>query len=713
MTDPVSTPTADPPRAADGTPLWTPTTQQNGITFTQPQTPPPSAATTPQAPPATTGATPQPPPAGQQNLPIDPTQGSPTRSADNVPIPPLSVPALDPSKLAAGGTLPADGLKNGDYSLKMVDGNLVLSGADGRIWESATNGPGGSLSFRSDGSFDISVSGPYGGYSIWQNGLKLSNVGSLYLTDKGKLVILDKNGKEIHTIAAPDGIKHYAVVSLHIPAGAPEWLISLIETIDAWFQRRYDLLGAGKPGETDDLFKMMSNQGLLDPRKERNTGKLVEQYSKNNDYIVGVKNQLQQGNTQIQVLSLSQIPEKIGETRTKLDRIVAELNDKLRHADPEAVVTGKEMKAAATAAAVDALYQAVGRAEKVLKAASDFITAKQKEVVDKVPGSNLVGAPGIGNGNGIAPITDFSGAPTPSTDMSPLFDDLLSGDGPTKPDAPGGLDLDALLKDLEGDSAPGAGSPNGNGSASAAPSPGTNPLAGVMGLLPLLPVVAQMMSQMRPPNNEQKRPVDPTSPVDPSQPPPDPDTPAPTPVTYTDAPPSSVSAATPPPPPAGKKSWVDMKVENVQQKVPEAVARAVNKEFNDPSGIDARDAYAGTSGQSTEDKPWKQVDSSNVKTGDVVQWTNTATGEALSGIVVRNGDELQLVTHDKLIALDLKNPPATGSGPYEFVGFFHPTGVDGDAAPATTPPAPPAVKTAAPPAPPPSSAPAATPPPRT
>ncbi|WP_280454753.1 hypothetical protein [Nocardia brasiliensis] len=669
-------------------------------------------AATPQQPPASTGLAPSTP--GQPSLPIDPTQGTPTGSSNNsVPIPPLQPPATDQTTLKAGEVLPADGLKNGDYSLRMMDGNLVLSGPDGRVWESATDRANAFMVFRTDGSLQIDVSSSSSGYSIWSKNLQLSNVGSLQLTDKGRLVVLDKNGKELAAVAEPSGIKHLAVVILFVPLGSPWWLESLVKAIEAWFQKAYDTLGAGKPAEIENLFKMLTNQGLLDPRKEKNTGKLVEQYAKKGDYIEGVKKQLQQGNAQIQLLSLSQIPEKIAETRIKLDRIVDELNDKLRQVDPDTTVGDKELKPAAAEAAVDALYQAVGRAEKVLKAASDFIAEKQKDVADNLPGTNQVGA--SGNGTSLPPLTGIDSIAPPGQDMAPLFADLLGEHNPAGEQTPGGVDIDALIKDLGGE--PGT-EPVGNGGApaqTAAPTPASNPLAGMMGMLPMLPMLAQMMNQMRPQPPERRRPVEPEDPNAPS--PADPgaeSAPAPSPVTYTDAPGTvaPTTAPAPPSPPTGRKSWVDMKVENVQQKVPEAVARAVNKEFNDPNGIDARDAYAGTSGQSTEDKPWAQVDSSNVKTGDVVQWTNTTTGATLSGIVVVNGADMQLVTHDKLIALDLNNPPASGSGPYEFVGFFHPSGVDGDAAPDATPPTPPAINAVAPPVPAPPTAPITPPRPR-
>ncbi|WP_069159716.1 hypothetical protein [Nocardia altamirensis] len=603
--------------------------------------------------------------------------------------------------------MPADGLKNGDYSLKMVDGNLVLAGPDGRIWDSATNGKGGSLFFRSDGSFDISVSGPYGGYSIWQNGLKLQNVGSLQLTDKGKLVILDKAGKEIHVIAAADGKRHYGAPSVHVPTGSPQWLRSLIDAINTWLRKCYDTIGALKQGDTDELFKMMTGQGLLDPRKEKNTGKLVEQYSKKGDYIVGVKNQLQQGNAQIQVLSLDQIPQKIGQTRGKLDGIVDELNDKLSHLDPEAVITGKEMKPAAAATAVDLLYQAVGRVKKELDAANAFIAEKQREVSDNVPPGSTGTDPGPRNS--LPPVTDFLSSTAPLQDMKPLFEDLLPGGDPTKKPTTGGSGLDALLKELGASSAPST-----NGSGGAPTGGGPNPLTALMGMLPMLPVIAQqVLSQMRPRNPEQERnpnPNDPNqpNPGNPGEVPPG----APVSDTAPGAPVTAAPATPPPPPPAGRKPWVDMKVENVQQKVPEAVARAVNKEFNDPNGIDARDAYSNTSGQETEDKPWKKVDGTPA-TGDIVEWRNVTTGEKLSGIVVVNGDTIQLVTHDKLVPLDLQNPPAAGSGPYEFVHFLHPSGVDGDEEPAKKPTTPPNINAVAPLTPAPPSAPATpTPPPR-
>ncbi|MBF6324905.1 hypothetical protein [Nocardia cyriacigeorgica] len=113
------------------------------------------------------------------------------------------------------------------------------------------------------------------------------------------------------------------------------------------------------------------------------------------------------------------------------------------------------------------------------------------------------------------------------------------------------------------------------------------------------------------------------------------------------------------------------------QKVPSAVAQALNKEVYNVNGSDAQAAYAGTTGQQTPSNPWLAVDPNTtdpdkkLRTGDVIQWENR------SALVVMNESGLNVLLNGQLVQLDPHNPPDDGHGPFgRFQGFFHPSGID-------------------------------------
>ncbi|TLG12419.1 hypothetical protein FEK35_10920 [Nocardia cyriacigeorgica] len=113
------------------------------------------------------------------------------------------------------------------------------------------------------------------------------------------------------------------------------------------------------------------------------------------------------------------------------------------------------------------------------------------------------------------------------------------------------------------------------------------------------------------------------------------------------------------------------------QKVPAAVAQALNKEIYNANGSDANAAYAGTTGQQTPSNPWTAVDPNStdpdkrLRTGDVIQWENR------SALVVMNESGLNVLLNGQLVQLDPHNPPDDGHGPFgRFQGFFHPSGID-------------------------------------
>ncbi|MBF6089231.1 hypothetical protein [Nocardia cyriacigeorgica] len=133
-----------------------------------------------------------------------------------------------------------------------------------------------------------------------------------------------------------------------------------------------------------------------------------------------------------------------------------------------------------------------------------------------------------------------------------------------------------------------------------------------------------------------------------------------------------------PPPVVTPGGMIDAPLpDGTTQKVPSAVAQALNKEVYNANGSDAQAAYAGTTGQQTPSNPWVAVDPNTtdpdkkLRTGDVIQWENR------SALVVMNESGLNVLLNGQLVQLDPHNPPDDGHGPFgRFQGFFHPSGID-------------------------------------
>ncbi|MFX0574678.1 hypothetical protein [Nocardia nepalensis] len=158
------------------------------------------------------------------------------------------------------------------------------------------------------------------------------------------------------------------------------------------------------------------------------------------------------------------------------------------------------------------------------------------------------------------------------------------------------------------------------------------------------------------------------------------------------------ATATTPPAIVGGGAMVDMRLpDGSNQKVTSSVAQAVNQEFNNPNGSNGKAAYPGSQ--------WTTVGSSELHTGDVVEFTNNR-----SALVVMQGQEPHIIVNGELVKLDTHQPP---SGYGAFAGFLHPSGADVNGTgiqQASTPAAPGAVTAppTAPAAPPTVAAPAAT-----
>lgn len=124
-----------------------------------------------------------------------------------------------------------------------------------------------------------------------------------------------------------------------------------------------------------------------------------------------------------------------------------------------------------------------------------------------------------------------------------------------------------------------------------------------------------------------------------------------------------------PPPVTTPGRMVDYPIGRSTVHVPQPVAEALQRQTQN-AAVTAKEAYAGTAGDSTADHPWATVnDVANLRTGDVVQWEN------YSALIVKNENGLNIFDNGQLIPLDPNDPPLTekyGS----FTGYLHPTGLD-------------------------------------
>ncbi|WP_156910562.1 hypothetical protein [Nocardia mangyaensis] len=143
--------------------------------------------------------------------------------------------------------------------------------------------------------------------------------------------------------------------------------------------------------------------------------------------------------------------------------------------------------------------------------------------------------------------------------------------------------------------------------------------------------------------------------------------------------------------PSGEMVDVDLR-NGMSQSVPAAVAEALNKELHNPNGSDGRAAYEGTSAQAGPGSSWERVGPTpgsddggsrpGVQTGDVAQWEYRPTPDSApivrTALLVVTDEGLNVIVNGEVVPLDPNNPPDDGSGrPYgDFVGYFHPTGID-------------------------------------
>lgn len=112
------------------------------------------------------------------------------------------------------------------------------------------------------------------------------------------------------------------------------------------------------------------------------------------------------------------------------------------------------------------------------------------------------------------------------------------------------------------------------------------------------------------------------------------------------------------------------------------VAEALRK-VQENTALDATAAYAGTAGESTQEHLWVTVtDTSQLNTGDVVQWTNEENTH--SALIVKKGNELFFMDNGEPVPLNTDERNSAKYG--RFTGFFHPSGLDATPAPSEMPP---------------------------
>ncbi|GEM31317.1 hypothetical protein NN3_23240 [Nocardia neocaledoniensis NBRC 108232] len=603
--------------------------------------------------------------------------------------------------LAAGASL-GIGQKlesqNGQYSLRIDNGNLVLTGPGGTAWQSGTNNDKGAIvhaAFGKDGSLDLKANAYYQALSVWSTEQKLPGAARLQLNNDGSLVVLDEKNAVLGSIAkAP--VRAPLSIQLHRPLGASAMLRAVIDMVEERLRvaASPEVLGTGATTKVVNLDQLLTNEGLADTK---NVSTMVTSYNGKLDRLQRVKDTLHAMTTAVDA-STAEVSERRKQTLDKIEKIVSDLNDKLWEPNRVSTATtggdGKyadisydergELRSAklrphTEEALLRTLFDAVGAVETEIKAMVAAADNSGQKIGQNVP-----------HYENERPRTDSGVAPAiETTDYSPLFTDLLGetaadDDRDTDPAAPRGGDsgvltlLNSAIRDLKaggtakaaGTSAPGGGQSAGGGS---------NPLAAMSQMLPLL-MSSMMMNNSANSRDKKRKQSD-----EPDETRPEP-APAPEPQAQASAVPApggGPEAALPPPSavtatPARPATMVDLKLAGLRsQEVSSVVAEAVQKELNNPNGSDAKTAYQGTAGQADT---WTQADGSQLRTGDIVEWRNG------TGLLVVSENGVQVIVDGQLTPLEQDGQPKDGRGRFgEFMAFRHPGGADSAPAPVIDP----------------------------
>ncbi|MEV0297683.1 hypothetical protein [Nocardia sp. NPDC050710] len=679
------------------------------------------------------------------------TQGGPTPKPSPAPAPtPQSKkepekPA-DPPKPSPKPTLtelkPGESLEvgqsvksaNGKYELtRQADGNVVVKGPNGVSWASGTDGNKVmSVTFRPDGSLDISVDAYYYADKMWASQPGQRPAVALRVNDDGSVVAVDSLGNPTARLAPPDSGKHFHLVNLYHPYGAGRGLWNLIDAAQLALQLQVDLLGSGRPSAAPDFSDLLHDKGLLDTA---NSSTMTKKYDEKVGSFDEVKAELRKRQKAIEAAKFD-TEGKVQGTLDAVTHLIDELDQTLRKAptvrkydeETKRILISATMTAENEVKLQQSIHGTVEKVEKKIGDVRDFAEGKRNEIEGEKPGKpgGEKGRPGTsrkpgpgspgGPGNPGAPGGPGNpgnpgpGNPgPPGTDPNDLLPDIdLNGDkadpefGKVPPggdkgdpdygkDAPGGrsgADLKQAIADLGASMA----RDRENAARQAVvqnPAPpqqnAGNPMAGMQNaFLPMM--LSEMMQRRNQPDHEPGRGNDDRKsrsrkedqPAQANQ------------AAAAPGQPAVQAGANAGQPPAGNQSMVDMKINDknlgeISQKAPSAVAEAVHREMNNHNGADAEAAYRGTAGESKPGAEWTPVTEGKLNTGDVVQWGHR------SALVVRVNGKLYVILNGELVPFDfdVNNPPDIGKGPYgDFMGYRRPPvpGLGDPEAPALTPP---------------------------
>ncbi|GAB2452511.1 hypothetical protein [Nocardia tengchongensis] len=641
---------------------------------------------------------------------------------------PVQGPPSQTSKytLEVGDSLdPSQKLVNGQYSLGLEKGNLVLKDKIGNVlWESGTTDDGGAASrvvFRADGSLDIKVATPYQELSKWSSLAGLSDAAALRLNDDGSLVVVDKNGTVLQTIRDKDSRS----VVLQAPMGSPKYLKSLVKTVQNGLQDTLDYVESGRPKDAPDTRAELRAVGFHDTS---DVGEVARQYEANitainkagqalhnNDIVVKLD---LKGTADTIAASVSSIWDKIKHLKEVLQAPQhaqnAPSSGKAPPIDIHYTPAGN-IDINNTKLSPDTVTSLIGALNNCLDDVDTIKTSLEKEldtpatkIRDQAPGSPPTktapnpadpgpakpapapGAPGPGTPG---PATPGPGSPGPGT-PGPATPGPAAP-GPATP-APGPL--------TPGTPAPGTPAPGTP--ASGTPTPGTpgtdtsitdavnagiakivqaaatsqtttggatsgssgDQSSGLMNTLLMINAMKSLTSQ----DNGNNRPAEQTNDRDGKPQDPAPAQPQPAAAPDNGAPPST-TAPTDAKDPAGDPNLFPG---HPSQSLSPVVAEAFKfaKEHSNDGAADAAAAYQGTPGDAST---WTPIEPAQVHTGDVVKWANRS---AL--LWIENGKQW-IVMKGQLVELDDPwNPPNAGIGAYgAFEGYRHPPGAGIDATP--------------------------------
>ncbi|GAA5104416.1 hypothetical protein [Nocardia iowensis] len=627
------------------------------------------------------------------------------------------LPKVKTDTLYVGSTLePGESLhsQDGKYELRMKpDGDLELTADSRRVWSSETAVPtGGKLvgaQVDADGSLKVFAVVNGTKTALFSLPLGYSNGHHVTLTDAGRMTLFDRDDQLLASdLLGADVGPHFMLVVIHPPDGASRGLIAAVNAMREWCQLTLDL--CGHPAEIKSFKKELLRRGLP---VDTQSAKTISEYNAKLQRIEEYKREMRAANDKIGDIA-GQATELVSRTRNDINNDINSLKEFLKNvkmwsnASPviaAALAADKKdhnspaLSAATESIILQKMFVTAESIENRIKGVTEWVAKVEPEVTPTttIPSDGGSGGGGNGGGNGSGGDTGGTSSTGLGGGSGDLFGTGLDGLSGTGLDGLSGTGLDGLSGTGPGGYQVGAGDdPNASrvsrlldrveqdlaNNMSANPSRSAAGAADGLAQQMMLSQLASSMMNRNSPVNRMDRPTprqddpprDDSAPTSPSPAPSMPqDTPPAAPPADTIATAAPPADSGPPSPPPSNKP-VDMKLpDGTTQKTSSVVAEAVQKEWNNPNGGNAQDAYAGTPGQKSPEN-WLQIGPEEVDTGDVVTW-----GER-SAVVVEKEGSLYLVAHQKLLKLDdVNNPPDDGHGAYgDFVAYFRPVGAQLD-----------------------------------